>query len=283
MKRWFTETWSEDVRFSVRYAKKVYAERTDYQKIAFYESTALGRFFTLDGIMMACEKDEYVYHEMMVHVPLSVRPDLQDVLVIGGGDGGTVRELVRYPSIRSVDLVEIDRRVVDLCRVYFPQTTTGLDDPRVRIRFEDGAAYVAKTDRRYDLIIVDSTDPIGPGEGLFTTAFYQDCQRILTPKGILVNQHESPYFPETRREMNRAHAKLRAIFPVALVYQAWIPTYPSGHWLFGFASKGPDPIQAFHSGVQHAAGIATRYYNGDLHRAAFVLPNDLAAALSTAE
>lgn len=282
MSGWFTETWSRGIRFSVEYSEMTYAEETPFQKIAFYRSDALGRFFSIDGVMMASEKDEYVYHEMIVHVPLSVRPQIRDVLVIGGGDGGTVRELTRYASIRSIDLVEIDRRVVDLCRVYFPVTTTGLDDARVSMIFTDGAKYVAGTKKKYDLVIVDSTDPIGPGEGLFTAAFYRDCLRILNPDGILVNQHESPYFLETRREMARAHAKLKAIFPIARVYQAFIPTYPSGHWLFGFAAKAADPLCDFVSGVQAAAGIATRYYNEDVHRAAFALPNDVLSALAEA-
>jgi spermidine synthase len=280
MAKWFTEAWSAGVRFSVKYARKEYAERTPHQKIAFYESDELGRFFTLDGVMMACEKDEYVYHEMMIHVPMSVRPDICRVLVIGGGDGGSVRELLRYPQIAAITLVEIDERVVTLCERYFPQTSRGLRDARVSLVYADGAAFVANAVDAYDLIVVDSTDPIGPGEGLFSAAFYRDCHRILASDGILVNQHESPYFAATRREMIRAHEKIASLFPVARVYQAFIPTYPSGHWLFGFASKRLDPVADFRAGVQDAADIRTRYYNGEVHRAAFALPNDVREALA---
>lgn len=270
---WFTEDWTPNIRFSIKIKNHLYSEKTPFQQMEFYDSEELGKFFTLDGIMMANEKDEFIYHEMIIHTPMSVNPGIQDVLVIGGGDGGSVRELVKYPTIKSIELVEIDERVVKCCELYFPVTTTGLRDSRVKMLFEDGLAYVKNCKKTYDLIIVDSTDPVGPGEGLFTTEFYQNCYRVLSADGILINQHESPYFEKESKEMVRAHQKLKSLFPISMVYQAFIPTYPSGHWLFGFASKKYHPIQDFKEAQINKIGSKTRYYNTEIHTASFALPN----------
>jgi len=170
-------------------------------------------------------------------------------------------------------MVEIDERVVRLCQIHLPQTASKLTDPRVNLYFEDGLAYVQNTKQQYDLIIVDSTDPIGPGEGLFTKAFYENCYRILTKEGILINQHESPYFDKESLEMQRAHKKIKTLFPIAEVYQAFIPTYPSGHWLFGFASKKYHPINDFQGALLEKLGIKSKYYNSDIHQGSFALPN----------
>ena len=210
------------------------------------------------GYLMLTEKDEFIYHEMITHVPMAVNPEIKDVLVIGAGDGGTVRELTRYESIENIDMVEIDKLVVDLCREYIPQTASKLDDDRVNIYYEDGLKFVREKENKYDLIIVDSTDPFGPGEDLFTKEFYGNCYKALKENGILVNQHESPYYPNDAMAMQRAHSKIKSIFPVALVYQAHIPTYPSGHWLFGFASKGLDPIADLKEEEWNSLGIKNR-------------------------
>ncbi|MBU1142986.1 MAG: polyamine aminopropyltransferase [Firmicutes bacterium] len=270
---WFTEEWTPNIRFSVKIKEHIYSEKTPFQQLEVYDSYELGRFFTLDGIMMANEKDEFIYHEMIVHTPMSVNPKIKNVLVIGGGDGGSVRELTRYPSIIRIDMVEIDESVVRACQKHFKITTTGLNDARVYMKFEDGLAFVKNTKEVYDLIIVDSTDPVGPGEGLFSMEFYQNCYRILSDDGILINQHESPYFDKESQEMKRAHQKIKALFTIAKVYQAFIPTYPSGHWLFGFASKKYDPTIDFKESLIEALGYKTKYYNKDIHKGAFALPN----------
>ncbi len=270
---WFTEKWTPNINFSVKIKEHIYSETTPFQQLEVYDSFDLGRFFTLDGIMMANEKDEFIYHEMIIHTPMSVNPNIKNVLVIGGGDGGSVRELTRYPSIIKIDMVEIDESVVRACQKYFQVTTTGLTDPRVTMKFEDGLAFVKNTKNVYDLIIVDSTDPIGPGEGLFSMEFYQNCHRILSDDGILINQHESPYFDKESQEMKRAHQKIKVLFPVAKVYQAFIPTYPSGHWLFGFASKKYDPVVDFKEAFIETLGYKTKYYNKNIHTGSFALPN----------
>jgi len=283
MELWFTENHTENARFSIKVEKRLYSGQSDFQRIDVFESADFGRFFTLDGYLMLTEKDEFIYHEMIVHVPMATAPGVKTVLVIGGGDGGTVRELTRYPSIEKIDMVEIDRLVVDVCREFFPLTACRLDDPRVTLFFEDGLAFVAQKERAYDLIIVDSTDPIGPGEGLFTGAFYKSCHEALRPGGILVNQHESPYYEGDARAMKRAHRRIREVFPVCRVYQAHIPTYPSGHWLFGFASKAADPVTDLDAGAWNALGLKTKYYNTDLHRGAFALPNYVLTMLEHAD
>lgn len=280
MEQWFSEFWTKDIKFSIKVKEKIYSSQTKFQKLDFYDSYELGRFFTLDDIMMANEKDEFIYHEMMIHTPMSVNPNIKKVLVIGGGDGGSVRELTKYKTIEKIDMVEIDEEVVIKCQELLPITAHKLTDERVNLFFEDGLAYVKNTEKRYDLIVVDSTDPFGPGEGLFTLEFYQNCYNILSEDGILVNQHESPYFDNTKLMMKSAHKKIKSLFPVALVYQAFIPTYPSGHWLFGFASKKLHPIKDFIPNQKLIESFKLNYYNPNIHLASFVLPNYVEKELS---
>ena len=187
MELWFSELHTPNVKFSIKVDRQLYAGRSEFQRIDIFDSKEFGRFLTLDGYMMLTEKDEFIYHEMITHVPLCVNPDTRDVLVIGGGDGGTVRELVRYPGIRHIDLVEIDELVVEVCRKYLPQTAGCLSDKRVAIHYEDGLKFVRHAKDAYDLIIVDSTDPFGPGEGLFTKEFHGNCYKALHADGIMVN------------------------------------------------------------------------------------------------
>lgn len=272
MELWFTEKHSKDVKYSIRVKKQIYYEQTEFQRIDIFESEEFGRFLTLDGLMMLTEKDEFIYHEMIVHVPMAANPDIKKVLVIGAGDGGTIRELTRYKTVEHIDFVEIDRRVVEVCKEYLAQTACAVDDPRVHHYYEDGLRFVRGKDGQYDLIIVDSTDPFGPGEGLFTKEFYGNCFNSLNDTGILVNQHESPYYENDARAMRRTHSRIKEFFDVCTVYQAHIPTYPSGHWLFGFASKGIQPIN---DGIDswNSLGIRTGYYNTELHRGCFAIPN----------
>lgn len=283
MELWFSEKSTETCEFKIKVKAQIYSEQTPFQKIAFFESYDFGRFFTLDGFMMVNEKDEFIYHDMLVHVPLAVNPGIKNVVVIGGGDGGTIRELTRYNHIEHIDFVEIDERVVQLCKEFLPQTAGKLDDPRVDHHYVDGIKFVKGKKDFYDLILVDSTDPIGPGEGLFTREFYSDCYNALNENGILINQHESPYYPNYAVEMKKAHTKLKSIFPVSNVYQFHMPTYASGHWLFGFASKGFDPLKDHKPEKWEAFGLKTRYYNSQLHKGCFALPTYVIELLETAE
>jgi spermidine synthase len=273
MELWYTEAHTPTVRFSIKVKQQLLNRQSPFQRIDVFDSEEFGRFFTLDGFIMVTEKDEFIYHEMIVHVPMAVNPNIKSVLVIGGGDGGTVRELARYKTVERIDMADIDEAVVEVCREYFKQTACALDDPRVTLHFEDGLKFIRRFENAYDLIIVDSTDPFGPGEGLFTKEFYGNCFNALTDGGILVNQHENPYYESYARAMLRAHKRIKDFFKVCSAYQAHIPTYPSGHWLFGFASKKFDPVADLDADAWNALGLATNYYNTDIHRGAFMLPN----------
>lgn len=272
MELWYTEKHTENVHFSVKVDRQLYCGRSEFQRIDIFESPEFGRFLTLDGLLMLTEKDEFVYHEMIVHVPMAVNPSAKRVLVIGGGDGGAVRELTRYPGIERIDLAEIDREVVEACKKYLPQTAGKLNDPRVSIYYEDGLRFVRDRRDEYDLILVDSTDPFGPGEGLFTKEFYGNCYKALAADGILVNQQESPFYKSDAVAMQRAHQRIVQSFPISRVYQAHIPTYSSGHWLFGFASKKYRPVEDLKAEEWERLGLKTRYYNTKLHVGAFSLP-----------
>ena len=273
MELWYTEQHTDDVRFSIKVENQLYSGQSDFQRIDVFESKEFGKFFTLDGLMMVTEKDEFIYHDMIVHVPMATNPDIKKVLVIGAGDGGTVRELTRYKTVEQIDMVEIDKKVVDISLEFFPLTSSQLNDPRVNLFYEDGLKFVRNKVNEYDLIIVDSTDPFGPGEGLFTKEFYGNCFKALNETGILVNQHESPYYSSYAASMQRADKRIREFFPICSVYQAHIPTYPSGHWLFGFASKKFNPVTDLDAARWNALGLKTKYYNTDLHTGCFALPN----------
>lgn len=273
MELWYTENHTEEVRFSIKIDKQLVSLQSEFQRIDIFESKEFGRILTLDGYLMVTEKDEFIYHDMITHVPMAVNPAIKKVLVIGAGDGGTVRELLRYEGIEHIDMVEIDEEVVRVCKEFLPRTASGLTDPRVHLYFEDGLKFVRRKVSEYDLIIVDSTDPFGPGEGLFTKEFYGNCFRALTEEGILVNQHESMYYSSYAASMTRAHKRIQDTFPVARIYQAHIPTYPSGHWLFGFASKKYDPVRDLKADDWNKLGLKTRYYNTELHLGSFAIPN----------
>ena len=275
MELWYTENHTDNVKFSIKVDKHLRSAESEYQRIDIFESKEFGRILTLDGYLMVTEKDEYIYHEMITHIPMAVNPDITNVLVIGAGDGGTVRELARYNHIKNIDMVEIDEMVVEICREYLPQTACRLTDPRVHIFYQDGLRFVRSKENEYDLIIVDSTDPFSVGEGLFTKEFYGNCFKALKDDGILVNQHESTFYTSYANSMKRAHSRIKSTFPIALVYQAHIPTYPSGHWLFGFASKKYDPRTDLKADWWNSLGIKTKYYNTILHTGCFAIPNNV--------
>lgn len=273
MELWFTENHTKNVKFSIKVDKQLCSTQSIYQRIDVFESYEFGKILTLDGFIMLTQKDEFVYHEMIAHIPMAVNLNAKKVLVIGAGDGGTVRELAKYKSINKIDVVEIDEKVVEVCKEFLPQTACGFDDKRVSVYYQDGLKFVRKYENEYDVIIVDSTDPFGPGEGLFTKEFYGNCFKALKDDGIMVNQHESPFYYNDAQAMKRAHKRIVESFPISRVYQVHIPTYPSGHWLFGFASKKYHPINDLKSNDWNLLKIDTKYYNTNLHSGSFCLPN----------
>ena len=283
MQLWFTEKHTPNVKFSIRVDRQLYSGQSEFQRIDVFESMEFGRFLVLDGYLMLTEKDEFIYHEMIVHVPMAVHPNAVRILVIGAGDGGTVRELTRYKSIEHIDLVEIDEQVIKACEKYLPSVACAFNDERLKIHCQDGLKYIRRCENEYDLIIVDSTDPFGVGEDLFTKEFYGNCCKALKDDGIMVNQHESPFYHTDAVAMQRAHKRIFDSFPISLVYQAHIPTYPSGHWLFGFASKKYHPIRDFAPEKWESLGIKTKYYNTELHIGSFALPNYVKEMLADVE
>ena len=283
MELWFSDYHTEKVKVSVKVQKQLFGLQTEFQRIDVFDSDECGRFLSSDGSIVFSEKDEFVYDEMIVHVPMAVHPHVKKVLVIGGGDGGCVRELCRYQHIEHIDLVEIDERVVAVCKEYLPGVACSLDDPRVHILYQDGLKYIRRIEDEYDLIIIDSTDPFGPGEGLFTMEFYGNCYKALKEHGVLVNQHESPFYKGDALACQRAHRNIVHSFELSRLFQAHIPTYPSGHWLFGFSSRGVHPVRDLNPDWWNSLGLETKYYNTNLHKGAFYLPNYVQKLLEKVE
>lgn len=272
MDLWYSEKHTDDAGITLRVKRHVFSDESPFQKVDVMETYEYGMLMTLDGLVMVTEKDEFVYHDMITHPAMAIMPDAKRVLVIGGGDGGTVRELVRYPGIASIDMVEIDRMVCDVSKDYFPTVSSALDHEKVNLYYEDGVEWMKNKHGVYDIILIDSTDPIGPGEGLFTTEFYNNCYQALTENGILVNQNETPIYDKFFEVGISSNIKLKKMFPIVEVYQAVIPTYPGGYWLFNFASKKNHPLKDFNPSAWEALGLKTKYYNTDLHVGAFALP-----------
>ena len=270
------ELWVEELHqgsLGQRYRVKrtLFSGESDFQRIDIVETEAYGRMLLNDGVVMLSERDEFVYHEMISHVPLFVHPRVERVLVIGGGDGGTVRELIRHPSVQHCRLVEIDPLVLDGCRRHIPSTASALDDSRVQVTVADGVRFVAETDERYDLVIVDSTDPIGPAEPLFGAEFYANVHRVLNDDGIVISQAESPFY-EVEQQASLV-AILGERFRRVHLYNYVNLTYPGGLWSFSFAGKSDlCPVGDFDPRRVDESGLTFRWYGAAVHEAAFVLP-----------
>lgn len=283
MDLWFSEKHTPDVKLSIRVEKQLFSKESDYQRIDIFETKEFGRVLSLDGNIMLTERDEFIYNEMIVHVPMSVHPNIKNVLVIGAGDGGVVKELTRYDKIKHIDLVEMDPMVVEACRQYLPGNACQLDDIRVQIHFENALKFLRYSEDSYDLIIVDSNDPYGPSEGLFTKEFYGACYKALKKDGIMVNQQGSPFYKQDAEAMQRSHKRIANTFPISRVYQAHIPTYAAGYWLFGFASKKYHPIDDLDAEAWQNLKLRTNYYTTRLHKGAFYLPAFLEEMLKEVE
>ncbi len=278
---WVHETIHDDLGFrvSMKPTRTIVSERTELQHLEVFETPLFGRVMVLDGAIQLTTSDEFIYHEMMAHVPLLAHGAARRVLVIGGGDGGVVREVLRHPSVEAVTLVEIDRQVVDFCRTHFPEVSAGaFDDPRLSLVIADGIRHVAETDGRHDVIIVDSTDPFGPAAGLFTASFYAACRRALAPGGVLVTQAGVPFVQG--EELAASARALGEAFGAARFFLSTVPTYVGGAMAHGFASADAslaDVPEETLAARFEAAGLSTRYYTPAVHRAAFALPAYVAA------
>lgn len=283
MEIWFSEFHTPDVKHSIRMKRHLYSEKSEYQQIDIFDTPEFGRVLALNGSVVLTERDEFIYDEMITHIPMAVHPNVRDILVIGAGDGGVVRELIRYEDVRRIDLVEMDPMVLDACRKYLPENARGLDDERVHIFYDNALRFIRRKSEEYDLIIVDSMDPFGPSEGYFTREFYGICYHALRKDGIMVNQQGSPFYRHDAEAMQRSHQRIIKLFPVSRVYQAHIPTYAAGYWLFGFASKKYHPIDDFDEERWKSRKLETDYYTPRLHKGSFYLPAFLEKMLMEVE
>ena len=266
MELWYTEKQTSHLGFSCKIKETLYRAQTEYQEIAVLDTFQFGRMLVLDGMVQTTVADEFVYHEMIVHIPLRTHPYPRAVLVIGGGDGGAVREISRYPQVEKITLAEIDPRVVEASKRFLPELSSALDDSRLEIKIADGIEHIRSLQEAYDIIIVDSTEPVGPAVGLFASSFYEAVFRALKPEGILVAQTESPFFnAELIRTVFR---RIKAVFPRTHLYLAPVPTYPGGLWSFTLGSKHHHPLEPQGRFVPQGA----RYYTPQIHDSSFSLP-----------
>lgn len=267
MELWFTEKQTENFGITAKVEKTFHTEKTDFQQLDMIKTVEFGNMLVLDGMVMTTERDEFVYHEMVTHPALFTHPNPKKVLVVGGGDGGAIREVLKHPSVEKAVLVEIDGKVIEASRKYLPTIAGKLSDPRVEVIIDDGFMHIAKAKREYDVIMVDSTEPVGPAVKLFERGFYQGIYEALTDEGIFVAQTDNPWFKaELIRKVFR---DVKEIFPITRLYTANIPTYPSGLWTFTLGSKKYDPLAVKEEEIGE---METKYYTPKLHHAAFVLP-----------
>ncbi len=269
----FVETLYPDWQQAFEGVRLLHSEETPFQKLEVFETPGFGTLLTLDGVVQTTTADEFVYHEMIVHPALVAHGAAKSVLVVGGGDGGCLREILKHPVERVV-LAEIDAAVVEVSRRFLPTLSAGaFDDPRVVVRIGDGLAYVAETEEKFDVIVVDSTDPEGPGEVLFTEKFYADCARILNPRGVVVTQSGVPF--RQPRGLTLSYRRLRSAFSDVTFALCCVPTYVGGFMALGWASNDPSlrtlGVESLRT-VADSRGLVTRYYTPEVHLAAFALP-----------
>ncbi|WP_422124044.1 spermidine synthase [Planococcus sp. X10-3] len=264
---WYTEKQTENFGITMKINKTLHTEQTDFQYLEMAETAEWGNMLFLDGMVMTSEKDEFVYHEMVAHVPLFTHPNPENVLVVGGGDGGVIREILKHPSVKKATLVDIDGKVIEYSKKFLPSIASGLEDARVEVIVGDGFMHIAESENEYDVIMVDSTEPVGPAVNLFSKGFYAGISKALKADGIFVAQSDNPWFKGDL--IKQVQSDVREIFPITKLYLANIPTYPSGLWAFTIGSKKYDPLavpaERFHE-------IDTKYYTKELHTAAFALP-----------
>lgn len=267
MEMWLKEEQIQSAAMTYKVKETLVRRKTDFQDLSILDTEAFGRMLVLDGIVQTTIKDEYVYHEMISHIPLFTHPNPKKILVVGGGDGGAIREVLKHPSVEKAVLCEIDGVVVEECKKYLPEISCALEDPRCEVFIGDGIKYVHEHKNEFDVIIVDSTDPFGAAEGLFGGSFYKEISECLTQDGIFIAQTETPfYLPEV---VKRVFNDAKAVFPVTKLFMAAIPTYPSGYWSFTVGSKKYDPETV---DLTNTIDIETKYYTKKLHKSSFTLP-----------
>ena len=259
---------------AIKAGKVLFSKQSEFQKVEVFETESnLGRVLTLDDLMMTTEGDEYHYHEMIVHIPMMQHKNPETVLVIGGGDGGTVREVLKHKSVKRVVLCDIDGMVIDACKEFLPTISCGLDNPKVEILVQDAIEYIKDKKDEFDIVLIDSTDPMGPGEGLFTEEFYTNVKRSMKKGGIMVAQSESPFAQSDAVE--KMYKLLNKVFPICSTYTSNIPTYPGGYWAWAFCSEEVKPLSYFAKDRYEDIAKTCKIYNREYHNARFALPEYL--------
>ncbi len=253
----------------IRITKSLEKIKSKFQEIEVVESQSFGKILLIDEVIMLTEADEFCYHEMIAHVPLCVHPKAQTVLVIGGGDGGTVREILKHDNVKEVDVCEIDEKVIEISKRHFPNLANSFNDPKVKVYCEDGNKFIKRRKNEYDVIIVDSSDPIGPAEVLFRREFYEAMFQALKDYGIVVTQAESFFYHS--EIIKSLFSFIKEIYPISEYYYTMVPTYPSGVIGFTFCSKKYHPLNDFNQS-ETLKLTDLKYYNKDIHRASFALP-----------
>jgi spermidine synthase len=268
MSLWFTEKQTDHFGITMKITKTLHTEQTEFQKLEMFETAEFGNMLLLDGLVMTTERDEFTYHEMITHPALFTHPEPRRVLVVGGGDGGTIREVLKHQSVEKVTHVEIDGKVIEYSKRFLPQIAKELDNPRVEVIVGDGFMHIHESRNQYDVIMVDSTEPIGPSAKLFERGFFQGIYDALREDGLFVAQSDNPWFKADL--IRKVFRDVAEIFPITRLYTANIPTYPSGLWTFTLGSKKHDPLQVDASQIPDLPG--NKYYTPRLHHAAFQLP-----------
>ncbi|KEO83436.1 polyamine aminopropyltransferase [Tumebacillus flagellatus] len=268
MELWYTEKQTENYGITAKIEKTLHTEQSEFQRIDLIETNQWGKMLVLDGMVMTTDKDEFVYHEMITHLAMNTHPNPKRVLVVGGGDGGAIREILKYPSIETAVLAEIDGRVIEVSKEYLPEIAGKLEDPRVDVQVVDGIKYIHDNKNSFDVILVDSTEPVGPAVGLFARDFYQGIYEALKEDGIMVAQSESPWF--NSELITRVFKDIASIYPVTRYYTASIPTYPSGLWSWTMGSKKYDPLEVDEAKLIEPEN--TKYYHKGMHKTVFTLP-----------
>lgn len=277
MSLWYDETFEGHTRLGLRVKSTLFSRKSAYQTVEVLDTVGFGRVLVIDGVFMTSEYDEFLYHEMLVHPAMTTAPSIERVLVIGGGDGGTVREVLRHPEVKQCVMIELDELVVEAAKAYLPGIGTAWEDPRLDLRFIDGIEYVkASADEKYDVILLDGTDPVGPGAVLFDESFYRGCKRMLVEDGVMALQSESPLlmmdvFVETQH-------KLRSLFSEVHPYLGPVPLYGTGTWSWTWCSATGEPLRPIRE-RQETIALASKAYNEDVHQAIFALPNYVRRAL----
>jgi spermidine synthase len=269
--QWLTDEDRDGMRFSIRIDSVLYEERSSHQRIRVYDSKSFGRVLALDDVVMLTERDEFVYHEMLVHVPLCSIPHPRSVAVVGGGDCCCVREALKHPSIERVVLCELDERVTRVCEEWFPWVRECTADRRVQLVFDDGVRFIEPRAGEFDLVVIDGTDPIGPAARLYQADFYRKVATALKPGGVMTAQTDSPHWRP--KGVASIYHELRHAFGRVATYLGFVPTYPSGCWSWAYASNDRGPDGHFDRARAERIASSCRYYNAELQRAAFALPN----------